>query len=1363
MTIAITGAQRDSAEQGPSVGWTGAEMNQGHSTLTAAAATSPAESKGAPHDPPLRNFVTDAALGNDANMRQGSGDRERDLALIDQLMAEDFDLLSRNALPKAHARDLAGNAAPARTTSVGDMGGVPVASQVPRLQEGTTPGTGIGSGVARNDSQLAGLDTALASLSTAGRASAAPVTSGSGTLKPIAAPAGAIGPGNSQGPGPLIDTTTLPPIAGNDAYTVPHDQELDVDTGTGVLANDRDPGGQPLTANLVGRPSHGMLLQFNTDGFFIYQPNGAYVGMDSFTYKANDGTADSNVATVTISVTNRAPFAGNDTFSLVHNIDYNDLYGTLSGAVDPDGDSLQFSKDSNPTHGSLNLSDDGTFTYLPNPSFVGTDSFTYHVNDGAASSNTGTVTINVIDVLPIAGNATIALFRNGFGGGTLNNSAGPDAADLQFFQDSNVSNGSLDFGSDGSFSYAPDDGFIGTVSFTYHVNDGALSSNIATVTIEVLDPHGTHAPVASDDVYGVLHDHTLNETYPPAGVLGNDGSPDGRPLQAVLDSTTTNGQLTLHSDGTFQYAPYSGFVGTDRFTYHANDGLSSNEATVTILVTNQAPTAGDDSYAVLHDETLNVTYLPIDLLANDGDPDGDPLQLVQDSAPANGSLTLNANGTFTYVPNAGYVGTDSFTYHVSDGITTSNEATVSIVVSDLTPVASDNTYLVLHDTSLAVSPSQSLLNNADDPDGDPLTVVMVNSPNHGILGPAGMDDVLTPGGEFTYTPDTGYTGLDSFTYQVDDGISQSAVATVTILVTNRAPTAGNSSFTTGQDVTLTTSTTNGVLANAQDADGDPLSASLVNNVSHGVLNLSDDGSFIYVPAPNFYGTDSFTYSVSDGVDSSNVATATITVTPKSNIDLDGADALPGATWLSDTDKQNPGVLVNVGTSTYNAALLAHATGHSDWTRYITWNPNDLDVEGVPPDQPGEIKLDESAGDVQLTVFAEHALPASGNFLVTMQAQDSGDQVKGTDVVKVVNPKATIQTLQFTSDQGVIRKNTTNYLTGGNLYPAVQWNVATKDNAPVTQQAGTTQKVSVKLTLNVGNIANNTPYTLTGTSTETALNFTQSGNLAVTGTSAVITVTATNALGTDIRKISATITWSLVLNPGGNQQTLPLGQTGPHVIYTTWGTPVVTNAASQVTDIRMARTVTVVNQAIQGVKGTGKAPSPARIVYFLMGNSNFFLGRNLVGANAWTLPDTTGASCISISTFVSLVANMTGLPGMFTIKTYIATENAPNTAVEGDLSRTVRKNPANPKQYLALWDSHNMANSFEATVLYTIGGNTYYFPGGAGNVVYTNKDDVLTVFQSLGWGEFDSVAKKWKEVMPPIKTYTKAADKYNDLP
>ena len=219
------------------------------------------------------------------------------------------------------------------------------------------------------------------------------------------------------------------------------------------------------------------------------------------------------------------------------------------------------------------------------------------------------------------------------------------------------SNGSVTLNNDGSFLYTPALNFNGTDTFTYRINNTLANSNVATVTITVNainDP-----PVANNNSFNVDEDQVGGLVVAAPGVLANDTDVDSATLTAVLVSSTTNGTLTLNSDGSFSYTPNANFNGTDT--------ADSNTATVTITVdaVNDAPVAVNNAYSTNEDTALTV---PVNgVLGNDTDIDNVTLTAVLVTSTSNGTLTLNADGSFTYTPNANFNGSDSFTYKANDG------------------------------------------------------------------------------------------------------------------------------------------------------------------------------------------------------------------------------------------------------------------------------------------------------------------------------------------------------------------------------------------------------------------------------------------------------------------------------------------------------------------------------------------------------------------------------------------------------------------------------------------------------------------------------------------------------------------------
>ncbi len=577
-----------------------------------------------------------------------------------------------------------------------------------------------------------------------------------------------------------------PPVAEDDSGATLEDTPLVLD----VLANDHDDlNGDSLT---LASASDGLSGTSAISGsLLVYTPTLDFYGSDSFTYTVEDsgGLSDVGLVNVTVTNTNDAPLAVDDgyvtAFDTILLVPVTD--GVLDNDFDADSDPLTATLDSSPV-GGLFFNPDGSFIYTPTMGFTGTDTFTYHAYDSSlANSNAATVTINVSDTVNTAPLAVDDSYVTAFeiilvvsvADGVLDNDFDADGDPLTATLDSSPV-GTLAFDPDGSFIYTPTVGFTGTDSFSYHAYDSSLAnSNVATVTINVSDTVNT-APVAVDDSYVTAFETTLNVSAAD-GVLDNDFDVDSDPLTATLDSSPV-GTLAFATDGSFIYTPTVGFTGTDTFTYHAYDSslANSNVATVTINVSdtvNTAPVAVDDSYVTAFETTLNVSAAD-GVLDNDFDTDGDPLTATLDSSPL-GTLTLDPDGSFIYTPTVGFTGTDTFTYHAYDSsLANSNVATVTINVSDTVnnpPVAVDDDYDVIYETALDVPVADGVLDNDFDADGDLLTATLDSSPLGGLL--------FNLDGSFIYTPTTGFTGTDSFSYYAyDSSLANSNVATVTLNV-----------------------------------------------------------------------------------------------------------------------------------------------------------------------------------------------------------------------------------------------------------------------------------------------------------------------------------------------------------------------------------------------------------------------------------------------------------------------------------------------------------------------------------------------------------------------------------------------------
>ena len=479
--------------------------------------------------------------------------------------------------------------------------------------------------------------------------------------------------------------TNPAPAAGNDGFSGVEDTPLNGSVG----GNDSDPDGDGLSYTLVSDPAHGTLT-FNPDGTFTYIPNPDFnsnSGTDTFTYVVSDENGATATATVTLTIApvNDLPVAPNVIESTPEDMPFN---GTLTG-TDVDGDTLTFSKASNPTNGTVTVNPDGSYTYTPNPNFNGSDTFTYKVSDGNGGEIIRTVTVNVIGLNdnPVAvndafsGNEDTSLTGD-LTPGTPGQDSDIDGDTLVVFDaDGNAANGispvsgpahgTLVLNANGTFVYTPDANFNGADSFTYRISDGQGGFAEATVALTVNPVND--APFAANATL------TTQEDKPFTGQLPAASDVDGDPVTYAKGSDPAHGTVVVNPDGTYLYKPAPNYFGPDTFTYTVSDGKGGvTTYTVTILVTpvNDAPVAKNDTGAVRPGSSVSIP-----VLANDTDLDGDKLTVTKATA-GQGTVRILPDGSISYTPRPGFSGTDTITYIVSDGHGGFATATVTIVVED---------------------------------------------------------------------------------------------------------------------------------------------------------------------------------------------------------------------------------------------------------------------------------------------------------------------------------------------------------------------------------------------------------------------------------------------------------------------------------------------------------------------------------------------------------------------------------------------------------------------------------------------------------------------------------------------------------
>jgi VCBS repeat-containing protein len=734
----------------------------------------------------------------------------------------------------------------------------------------------------------------------------------------------------------FVDTSS--PFANDDNYNRTQGSGLTV-PAPGVLQNDTDPSGQPLTATPVSAPQHGDVT-LNPDGSFTYSPqNPASTTTDTFEYKATNGAQESNVAKVTISVSsslNRSPVAQSDSFGGSEDTAINSgTPGVLGNDNDPDGDALTVTLGTSPAHGTVTLNADGSFTYMPASNYFGSDSFTYTLSDGSLHATASvTITIAAVNDSPVVSSATFQVPENSTVGTVVGDVLATD-----------VDSSNLTFAindASGAFQIDPVTGRItvrntaplnfestSSIAFDVTVTDDGSPQRDDTGSIHVTLQDANDAPVVQSQSMSTDEDTALAVTLP-----GTDQ--DGDALEYIIILQPLHGTITGTAPN-LTYTPDENYSGQDTVIYLANDGDSdSGTGTITIQVNpiNDPPLAGVDVFATTPGSGFTISPAA-GVLANDIDAEGDALVAVIVAPPANGTINFADDGSFSYMPNAGFSGIDSFTYDVVEATSSSAAGvsaarltakahaptTVSINVSttNTAPTANNQTVNTNEDTSKSITLTGS------DPDGHAIRFDIATPPAHGRL--AGSGSVLR------YFPDDNYSGSDTFTFTVTDGFSVSPAGTVTINIApiNDAPVGAEDVYGVAAGNSLNVAAGIGVLANDTDIEGTSLTATLTQNVISGTLNLQPNGAFTYTPHAGFVGTDHFRYRAGDGTLQSQVTKVTINVR--------AGNIAPVATGMTVTTIEDSAVGITVTGTDADGDSLQFSSGS---------NPTHGTLSGVAP-------------------------------------------------------------------------------------------------------------------------------------------------------------------------------------------------------------------------------------------------------------------------------------------------------------------------------------------------------------------------------------------------------------------------------
>ncbi|HHF3039905.1 TPA: tandem-95 repeat protein, partial [Vibrio diabolicus] len=555
------------------------------------------------------------------------------------------------------------------------------------------------------------------------------------------------------------------------------------------------------------------------NGIATISPTADWNGSEILTFTATDPNGESVSQTVNFTVAPVADIVADkatvveDTATIIKVLD-NDTF---------EGDDKVVSLDTNngPTNGTVSVNPDGSVTYTPNDNYHGTDSFTYIVTSGGVSEST-TVNVDVTPVndAPVAKDDTattqedIAVTID-----VLPNDTDVDGDKLSI-QSASVpeAQGKVEI-VDGKLVFTPAENFNGDAEITYTITDGSLTDQ-ATVNVTVNAVNDT--PVVESSIA----DQTLAEDFTPYTIDLNTAFSDVDGDLTFSVSGNSNVNVSIEN-GIATISPTADWNGSEELMFTATD--PSGESVSQTVNFTVAPVADIESdRATVVEDTPTI----INVLGNDTfEGDDKVVSLDTNNGPANGTVSVNPDGSVTYTPNDNFHGADSFTYIVtSGGVSESTTVNVDVTPVNDAPVAKDDTAVTDEDTPVMID----VLPNDTDVDGDKLSIQSASVPEA-----QGKVEIVE--GKLVFTPAENFNGDAEITYIITDGqLTDEAKVTVTVNPVNDAPTIKVDAVESITEDAVGTDTVVATLTvRDTDTPEDQLTVSLENN-SNGYFVLVGD-------------------------------------------------------------------------------------------------------------------------------------------------------------------------------------------------------------------------------------------------------------------------------------------------------------------------------------------------------------------------------------------------------------------------------------------------------------------------------------------------------------------------------------------
>ncbi|MBO0210479.1 tandem-95 repeat protein [Vibrio sp. Vb0877] len=605
------------------------------------------------------------------------------------------------------------------------------------------------------------------------------------------------------------------------------------------------------------------------NGIATFTPTADWSGSEALTFTATDPSGESVSQTVNFTVAPVADIVADkatvveDTPTIIKVLD-NDTF---------EGDDKVVSLDTNngPANGTVSVNPDGSVTYTPNDNFHGTDSFTYIVTSGGVSEST---TVNV-DVTPV-NDAPVATNDN-----AVTDEDTPVTIDV-LPNDTDIDGDTLSIESasvpetqgtveivDGKLVFTPAENFHGDAEITYTVTDGALTDQ-ATVNVTVNAVNDT--PVVESSIA----DQALAEDFTPYSIDLNTAFSDVDNVDGELTFSVSGNSNVLVSieNGIATISPTADWNGSEALTFTAADPSGESVSqTVNFTVAPVADIVADKATVVEDTPTI------IKVLGNDTfEGDDKVVSLDTNNGPANGTVSVNPDGSVTYTPNDNYHGTDSFTYIVtSGGVSEFTTVNVDVTPVNDAPVANDDAATTQEDTAVTID----VLPNDTDIDGDKLSIDSASVPSD-----QGTVEIVD--GKLVFTPAENFHGDAEITYTVTDGaLTDQATVNVTVNAVNDTPVVESNiaDQTLAEDFTPYSIDLNTAFSDVDNVDGElSFSVSGNSNIQVAIVN----GIATFTPTADWNGSEALTFTATDPSGESVSQTVNFTVAPVADIVADNA-------------------------------------------------------------------------------------------------------------------------------------------------------------------------------------------------------------------------------------------------------------------------------------------------------------------------------------------------------------------------------------------------------------------------------------------------------------------------------------------